>query len=101
MLKMEQQQQQQQGNDEYKFSFKRLMFKNLFWNDKQRLLLLLLWQIFFGYETKCRGGRLCTIWQNFDHYCLDKLEKIKYNTMELTLPNFLLNYYNYFFFWFW
>lgn len=30
MLKMEQQQQQQQGNDEYKFSFKRLMFKNLF-----------------------------------------------------------------------
>lgn len=30
MLKMEQQQQQQQGNDEYKFIFKRLMFKNLF-----------------------------------------------------------------------
>lgn len=29
MLKMEQQ-QQQQGNDEYKFIFKRLMFKNLF-----------------------------------------------------------------------
>ena len=43
MLKMEQQQQQQQGNDEYKFSFKRLMFKNLFWNDKQWLLLLLVW----------------------------------------------------------
>ena len=42
MLKMEQQ-QQQQGNDEYKFIFKRLMFKNLFWDDKQWLLLLLVW----------------------------------------------------------